>query len=250
MNTVLCNRVKALCESLGGTWAMNDLDWLECKIEGLRVCIGPTTGMVEVNEIYGSKMPSIFHHGDTDLALIKITEVHKIAKVQVERFQHLVNDVAAFLRSKKIQVEVRRADGDYAKFLLGDRELFSLDADYLLDGGPYELHLGIAVYGVETLDEVIECLNKTTQQDVEAPWMVKGPYNNIYYIGDIAYLIPAMIRHGVENVNQHIGTYWTTSGDTILNILLGNELPCKKNYFSIRFVDGVIPTEVEQACNS
>lgn len=251
MNTVICNRVKALCESLGGTWAPNDMDWLECKIEGLRVCIGPLTGMVEVNCVYG---PSIaqrtYHDGETDEALIQIASVHKIATCQANIFRDLAQSVNAFLLEKKIPVEMRMCDGDFVKFTLGDRTLFSIDADCLLDGGPYELHLGIAVYGVKTLDEVIACLHKTTSQDVEAPWMVIGPYNSVYYIGDIAYLIPAMIRHGVESVNQHVGTYWTTSGNTILNILLGNELPCKKNYFSIRFTDGVIPTEVEQACKS
>lgn len=250
MNTVICNRVKALCESFGGTWAPNGDDWLECKIEGLRVCIGPRTGLVEVNSSYGCLRPYIYHDAQTDEALLRITEIHKIASVQAGRFRKLAAEVHAFLLEKKIPVECKRADGDFVKFTLGDRQLFHIDAENLLDGGPFVLQAGIVEYGVETLDEVVACLNKTTSQDVEAPWMVIGPYNNVYYIGDIAYLIPAMIRHGVESVNQHVGTYWTTSGDTILNILLGNELPCKKNYFSIRFIDGVIPTEVEQACKS
>lgn len=250
MNTVIANRVKELCESFSGTWAMNDMGWLECKIEGLRVCIGPTTGLVEINAIYQCSPPYIYHDGQTDEALNKITEIYKIACVQVTKFRKLAADVHAFLIAKNIPAEMKMADGDFVKYTLGDRFLFHIDAEHLHDGGPFVLQLGVCEYGVETLDEVVAYLNKTTAQDVEAPWFCIGPYQSVYYIGDIAYLIPAMIRHGVESVNQHIGTYWTTSDSAILNTLLGNELPNKKNYFSIRFVDGVIPEEVQTACNS
>lgn len=248
MNSAIGDRVKELCESLGGTWAPNDMDWLECRIEGLRVCIGPTTGLVEINSTYGSLKPFIYHDAKTDEALLKIVEIHKAASVQAVRFRKLASDVHAFLLEKKIPAECEMVDSDFVKFTLGDRQLFHIDAEHLLDGGPFVMQVGVDEYGVETLDDVIGCLNKTTAQDVEAPWMCIGPDRAVYYIGDIAYLIPAMIRHGVEGVDRHVGTYWTTSGDTILNILLGNELPNKKDYFSIRFTDSVIPIEVEEVC--
>lgn len=254
MNSVICNRVKALCESLGGTWAPNDMDWLECKIEGLRICLGPLTGLVEVNCVYGPSVAQrIYHEGDVDNALIQITSVHKIATFQANKFRALARSVNDFLLEKKIPVEMRMIDGDYVKFTLEGRELFNIDAQYLLDGGPYEMNLGICTYGVETLDEVIACMNKTTQQDVEAPWMCIGDATDkttVFFIGDLAYFLPAMIRHGVEKVGSHFGEYWPHSPDRTLQILMGNEKPIKKNYASIRFIDGVIPHEVQLACNS
>ncbi|MFA7287220.1 MAG: hypothetical protein WC052_06165 [Patescibacteria group bacterium] len=255
MNSVLCNRVKALCESLGGIWVPNDLDWLECKLEGLRICLGPLTGLVEVNCLYGPSIAQrIYHEGDTDNALIQIASVHKIAKVQVSRFRDLAQSVNAFLLGKKIPVEMRMVDGDFVKFTLFDRHLFHIDAAHLLDGGPFELQVGIDEYGVEILDDVVGCLNKTTQQDVDAPWMhisksFDGDFQ-IHFIGDLAYFIPAMLRHGVESITAHVGEFWPHSPDKILHVLLGNSTPEKKTYYTIRFTDGVIPTEVQNICNN